>query len=324
MDKTTFRILEVLGNSLGSQISINELKNRISEKHPAYYKNIYDKVVSMEKGGIIILETIGRSRAVSLNFEDYRTIGLLGEMERIKLNSLMENTRLRQLLEGLDKANPTCIINPIENLKLNRAELLTLEIYKEAEYHSRKAAIKTDQLILSEKAFLGLLKSYDFNPLKTMLKNFTVIIKPDDFWDIMKEALKSRVTINKEYELPLSQKDLAYNMGRFGYIEIGERIKESDNICLEMVISSILISGSQREKEAIGALLHKNKTNYPLLIFLCKKYNKLEQLLGILNVLNKIAPTKELTFAIKTLDELGVKEEKADYMSIKKKVELYD
>ncbi len=332
MDKTTFRVLDALCRGLGNPISIHELKNRVSKTYgSAYYKNIYDKVQNLEKEGILTLESIGKSRAVSLNFANYRTTSLLGEIEKLKLDKILENPRLKQLFEEIESQTrgiflSISAIKPFENLSLNRAELLILNFQEEELYPlikkiERKLNIRIDPLILPKQEFLDLMSSNEYNPLKSMLKDQTVIIKPDDFWAIVRES--NRISIEDEIQFPISEKNMVYNLNRLGYREIGEKIQVGEKICLELIIADILISGTSRKREAVPTLLSKNKISYPLLIFLAKKYNKLDVLLGLLKALNEIKTTKEAEAAVQMLENMGIKGKKADYESIKEKMDLY-
>jgi len=332
MDKTTFRILDTLTRDFGTPVSINELKNRIDKTYgSAYYKNIYDKVKDLENEGILNLENVGKSKSISLNF-NHKTISLLGEMEKNKLSEIIKNTRFSQFFENVENQTRGLYISissikSIKNLSLNRAELLILNFQQEELYTlikklESKTSIKIDPLILSRQEFLDILTSKEYNPLKTMLKDQTTIIKPDDFWTTIAEK-DTNIFYEEEKELPLSETNLIYNLNRFGYREIGEKIQESEKICLELIIADILISGTSRKKEAIPILLSKNKASYPLLFFLCKKYNKLDVLLGFLRALNKIKSTREVENTIKILENIGTEEKKVDYKPIKEKMDLY-
>ncbi len=75
------------------------------------------------------------------------------------------------------------------------------------------------------------------------------------------------------------ERDIAYNLAKFGYSELGGRLEKGTDICLEYVIASILMKGSARRAKAIPALLAKNSPDYSILFFLCKKYNILGGLL---------------------------------------------
>lgn len=129
----------------------------------------------------------------------------------------------------------------------------------------------------------------------------------------------------------INENDLTYNLARFGYTEFGSQIKEGTQICLETIITSILLKGNSRKIEAIPVLLAKSlnkKTqrtpSYNLLIYLCQKHGQLEKLMGLLEELQKILPNKETEYALKVLKVLKIKPKKADAKAIKEKMRLYN
>lgn len=363
MDETTFRILDALSRDLGRPTSINSLVGKIRSLHrTAYYKNIYDKVQELAKQGTIRLDNIGKSSIVTLNFNDYHTTGRLAEMELEKERRFLENkTEMQMLLMEMKtyfrdfRINSISIISPQKNIPLNRAEFLFIlyeplkrmeEVHepehgRETEQDREKSiqneifiihslmqklqgihSMKLDCLVLRSKEFLSLLKESQSNPLKAMLPGQIAFFHPQDYWIEIKVV--GGIAEAEEIDpAKIPEKDLVYNLSRFGYKEIGSKIVQGRDICLESVITSILISEDARRIEAIPVLMVKNKPRYGLLLFLCKKYGKLGKLFGLLNALHKIKKTKGAENAIRILEELGIEEEKADEKAIKQKMELY-
>lgn len=359
MDRTTFRILDTLSRDLGSHVSINELTKRISRLHgPAYYKNIYDKVQKLSRKRLLRTTTVGNTCQVCLNFDSYELSSLLGEMEYEKKRALISSGNwLLSLISSLDEQfrpfpiSSISIIRPLKAASLNRAELLFIlpdprpfeidgkpgstETVKERNLRERIAIhsairglerhhnTRLDPLILNKSEFFSLLRPRD-PTLRDMLSDQATFFRPEDFWITVKEAKwkgtefgGARVTPNK-----ISEGDIAYNLERFGYREFGKGGKGRD-IPLEYVITSVLLSGDARRTEAIPVLLAKNKPNYSLLLFLCQKHSRLEKLLGLLNALKKIKCSNDALSAIRIIEALGIREEKADLRDIKKKMELY-
>jgi hypothetical protein len=255
--------------------------------------------------------------------------------------------------------NSISIISPEKNILLNRAEFLFIlyeppkkmeEVHetgqgREKEQEREKSIqneilsihsvmqslekahnMKLDCLVLRGKDFLSLLKESQSNPLKVMLPYQIAFFHPQDYWIEIKEAIISGIGIRGAEEVnpaKISEQDLAYNMSRFGYKEMGTRISKGRELCLEYIIVSILIKDDARRIEAIPILLAKNKPRYNLLIFLCKKYEKLEKMLGLLKVLNKIVKSKETGNAIKILETIKIRGKKADEKAIIQKMRLY-
>jgi len=348
MDNTTFRILDVLSRDLDSPISINELTKRIKETHgTAYYKNIYDKIQDLKKQNILNTTEIGKASVVTLNFNNYKLTDILGEMEKKKKQEFLErDIEMQTIFLEIDKefrgAFPSIesisIIDSEKNLKLNRIELLFLlanfeeeqtvfSIHSIMERFQSKHNIKIDFLILTEKEFLDLLVSEETNPLKEMLSDKITFFSPEDFWITIKTALIKDIRIKTEEGMnpaKITEQHLIYNLNRFGYKEMGTRIEQGKKICIEYIIASILLQEDARRIQSIPILLIKNKINYNLLIFLCKKYKKTGELFGILKILNKIKENNEIKNAIRTLEIMKIKEIKMNEKSILEKLRLYD
>jgi len=284
------------------------------------------------------------------------------ELKR-KQNFLEKKTELQMLLLGMETyfsqgfylIESISLADPERNMKLNRAEFLFLlaeplqwvkngkpepeekgivmlqsemwGIHSIMQTLQKMHSIKTDYLILRENEFLELLKSEESNPLKEMLSNKIAFHSPQSFWIEIKTALTKGIQIKLEKEeanpAKISEQDLIYNLSRLGYKEMGPKISQGRDICLESIITSLLLKNDARRIEAIPAILAKNKANYNLLIFLCQKYNQLEKLLGLLQVLNKIKGSEEIENAIRILKERKLIEKKYDEKSIKQKMRLY-
>lgn len=350
MDETTFRILDALSRDLGRPTSINELTGRIRKLHKtAYYKNIYDKVQELKRQDIVKLERIGKSSIIWLNFNNYRLTEILDEMEKEKKWKFLEGReKIKRLFMDIKRlldefpVDSVIVINPESNLHFNRAEFLFIlyepiddlslyedtprTIYSVIKGLEKDYYMELDCLILGEEEFKELLGAGEANPAKEMLPDHITIISPEDFWVIIKEALSNGIKIKREEEVnpaKISEADLTHNLSRFGYEEMGPRIEKGRDICLEYIITSILISGDARRAEAVPILLAKNRPRYSILLFLCKKYGKLGKLLGLLKALDKIKKTGDAENAIKIMEKMKVKEEPPDEKAIKQKMGLY-
>jgi len=347
MDETTFRILDTLSRDLGRAASINELTKNIKKLHKtAHYKNVYDKTRELEDKGFLRIDSISRASIVQLNFSNYLLTDLLAEMELMKKQLFLEKRmELQTLLAKIDarfrQESPIeCIslIKAEKNAKLNRLEPFFLLRHQSPTTLRNKILayvqeledihnIKIDCLILAGTEFLSRVAAEDANPLKEMLSDQITFFSPQAFWTKIKVALAEgrKITAEKETNpAKITEEDLTYNLNRFGYSEMGAEIKEETRVCIEYLIIAILIQNDARRVEAIPILLTKNKTEYSLLTFLCKKYGKAGKLLGLLKAMNKIQGDAKTRDTIKTLEILGLREEKADEKSIREKMRLYD
>lgn len=346
MDETTFRILDALSRQLGSDISINELTKEIEGLHgSAYYANIYRALQNLVETGIIALAKAGKSYFISLNFGNYLAIDFLAEMElRRKYELLRRNPEMQMLLAEIGSQcsdfpiKSISLINPERNIRLNRTELLImLQKRSEEEMDAlqetmqalyRRHNMRIDYLAIRREEFEDLLKSEERNPLKEMLSDKIAFFNPQAFWMAIAEAFEKgiRVRIERQETNPakISEQDMTFNLARFGYKEIGAEIKQGERICIEYIITSILLKGDARRIEAIPILLAKNQANYSLLVFLSRKYALSDRLLGLLKALNSIRPKKEVQEAIRSLETMNVKAVKINESSVRENMRLYN
>lgn len=350
MEETTFRIIDTLSRELGNPISISKLTERIKKLHgTAYYANIYRALQNLTREGAITLTKTGNTSIANLNFRNYLLLDLLTEMELRRKHELLKRGELQILLMDLDarlrnmrRIESISLINPEQNLKLNRLEFLilldrdlkdssrldyTLTIYELMRELQNKHNTKIDPLILTFDECLELLASEEINPLREMLPYAITIYSPSAFWnEIARSSRKIHgIPLREKQTNParIAERDLIHNLARFGYREIGPEIKEGTDICIENIITSLLIEKDARHTEAIPILLAKNKANYNLLIFLSQKYGLEGELLGILRALNSIKPSEERQGATRILEAMKIKEIRADEDSIRQKMRLY-
>ncbi len=345
MDKTTFRILDTLSRDLASPVSINELTKRITRLHsPAYYKNVYDRVHELSRRRLLSVSTTGNASQVSLNLGSYLLTDMLAEVEMINKRTLLENREgiqaiLMELESCLSRDFPlidsVSLVAPKRNLSLNRLEFLIIlkrgatdlmDMHLCLRRLQSMHNISIDPLILSESEFTGFLRSSEYNPLKDMLSDKIAVLNPVNLWRLLSKHLTSGMVIKSTGSVDITripEKDLSYNLERFGYREFGTRTRAGRRICLECIIISAMLSSDARKRESVPILLAKNKINYSLLVFLCQEHNILNKLLGLLNTLKKIKCSNEALSAIRILEAIGIDEEKADLKGIKKKMELY-
>ena len=348
MDKTTIRILDTISSNIGDSLSINQLTNRMKDRYgSAYYANIYDKLQNLKDNGLLNLEPIGRSSNVNLNFENYRLIDTLSEMEiEKKIEFLNKKTGLFPFLTemGTSLSDRCCIrsinaINPLKNTKLNRIELLsllnetpdysnqTIEIHKATLNLQRKYNLKINNLILDKKDFFNLLTSDEINPVREALSQQITLYNPQAFWSQIKEtAQKNQIkTLQTETKpLSISELDLNFNLNRFGYREFGASIVEGKKFCIEYIATSLLQREEARGIDAVAVILAKNSFNSNLLVFLSQKYEVSPRLLGILEVLGQTNPKSEIKNTLKILKAVSTQELPADKESIRQKLELYN
>jgi len=361
MDKTTLMILDELSSNLGRNISIHGLTNELKKDcHKAHYKNIYDKIKELSKNNDIILEKIGNSSIITINFKSYNLLNLLSQLELIKKQQLLENdSELGMLFPEMDTyfkeefgyINSISIMRSKKNKALNRAEFLfimkepgnngrctgeiiwkeILDIHKIMRNLEKIHNIKLDYLIVRENEFFELIKETAHNPLKEMISAQTVLMYQENYWLEIKKVADEGISIKGIEEInpaKISEKDIIYNLGRFGYKEMGTEMEKGRDFCIETIITSLMLKGDARRIQAIPVILGKNiergrKPIYNLLIFMAMKYKKSEKLLALLTLTGKLLPNKQITDAIEIMNCISIKPEKIDERGIKQKMEMY-
>ncbi|MDI6736907.1 MAG: hypothetical protein QME12_00120 [Nanoarchaeota archaeon] len=344
MKQITYRMLDALGRTLGRQISISELARAIRKlRGSAYYKNIYDETKSLRKQGIITINESGNSCLLSLNPSCSGIADVMAEAEIIRKRELLAGRENRMLLAADIEAefraghaiSAIAMINPEQNFRLNRAELLFIlqetcdsdereGILLKARGLEKKHGTIIDCILLNEQKLIEMLSNGEANPLKAMLMDKIAISSPQAFWAVLMQAMKEgRRILLQEYIKP-KEDDLMHNMARLGYREIGWKPEKAMDYSIEPLIAEILAKGSARMNEAVPILLAKNPLDYSLLIFLCRRTRLAGKLLGILSAMKKIKSSKELEIAIRIIYGIyGEKEIKADEKSIRQKMRLY-
>ncbi len=352
MDATTFRILDIVSTYLGKFFSINQLTEKIREIYgTAYYTNIYKRLHDLETQRILNLNRFGNSSIIELNFNNYLLIDFLTEMElRKKIEFLERRTHMQILLEEMDdrfgdssSIKSILSVDPEKNSKLNRMEFLCLLRHLDQRSHIQDEAIgicrefrrlqdkhnlRIDSLILDGFAFHALLESDEVNPLKEILSRKMAFFCPQAFWSEVREIVEKGIEIKAE-EIAIrpdeiSETDLITNLARFGYKEFGSRVGQGRRICIEYIVTSLLMQGDPRRIMAVPIIIAKNNVNSNVLIFLSQKFGVSEKLLGILKILADVKSTEEIRSAVELLGALNVKETEIDKNSVLEQMRLYN
>ncbi len=258
MNRTQLRILDVLARDLGNRIPISQLTKRIRETHSStYYANVHRALAKLKDDNAVSIEKSGRSSLVSINLDTSASIDLLAEMELTLKRELSREqpefelliSDLIDLLEQFPVISSASLIDPQRNLKLNRAEMFvilhdgidnleargaTLGILQKLE---SQHSLRIDGLILSKLEVENLLRSRERNPLREMLSQKVVVYAPQAFWtlmrDLWKRGLQVRFDRKETHPAKLRERDVVYNLARFGYKEMGPTIDEGQSISSE-------------------------------------------------------------------------------------------
>lgn len=355
MDEATYRILDILSRRLGISMSINEITKNIDEIHGGtYYANTHEKIKELDREEILILTKAGRSSLVSLNFDNYMIINMLAEMELRRKHDFLKGKQEMQMLmlkidthmRSVPLISHILLMYPEKNTKLNKAEMLIhlkesddkkavegtkIQIHTIAETLQQTHNVRMDYLALENGTFIDLLKSNEHNTIREMLHDKIAILHPQDFWlevkNVTEKGIKIYAISHEISPAKISEEDIVFNLARFGYTEIGSKVKQGKLFCVEYVISSIMFHDDTRRMDAIPVIIAKTpKISYDLLLFLARKYGFGGKMLGILRILRNLVAHRMKTVdePIRLLEAMGIEEVKVNIKSIKEKLRLYN
>jgi len=223
-------------------------------------------------------------------------------------------------------------------VRLNRAELLILidqenlaNIQKSSSMINelrRHSNIRIEDLILSQSKLIDFLESSEKNPIKEMLSDKIAIYLPQSFWNLIRNAYVHGTRIRFDNERTnlskIKESDVAYNLAKFGYKELGPEIRQGEDYSVEYIISAILMGDDPRRAAAASILISKNRHNFELLEFLSMRHSFAEKLLSLLEAINHISPAPEFSDAISAFKERGINPGRVvDDGQIRNLMELY-
>lgn len=342
MRETEFKILDTLSRDIGNPNSIRKITEQINGIHgPAHYPEVYSKIQDLEKKKLIHVDKYGKSSVASLNFDNPLLIDSLAQVELTNKIRFLEGRRdwqtlilqLDGYLREYSMIGSILMINPETNARLNRIEFFVLlrsreskkklaSIRKTMGLLQRVHNIRIDCLMLDEASFGSLLRREDHNPIKEMMSYKIAIFDPQTFWLVIKNLLDRGIRIRVAEPVSptrISQQDIAFNLARFGYKEMGVDIVPGKPIGIEYLAASILIKkDSIRRLEAIPIILAKNtgKVNYHLLVFLASKFKAVRQLYKILKTLDAARPTQEVKQIVGEIKEEAVQKTAKDQRTV--------
>ena len=350
-----FRILDVLSREIGNTLSINKITEKVKTMYGSGdYKNIYVAINNMNKDKIVTLEQAGNTSIANINFENYMIIDLLSEMELRKKQDFLKNRQEMQMLMleldtylyNQDLIQSISIINPERNAKLNKTEFLVhlkkssnrkmiyetkLGIYAILNHLQMIHTTRIDALVLEDNEISDLVKSNEVNPVREMFYDKITVFNSQNFWLWMRNEIingtKIKIEEKQTHPAKISEEDSVYNLARFGYTEFGPKVKEGRQICIEYIIAAIMSRKDARRIDAIAIILAKNtkRTNYDLLLFISRKYEFAEKILGILKSLRNLVAHAKMAVEepIRLLETMNIEEIKTDEKRMKDRLKLY-
>ena len=345
MNGTEFRVLEALTRRIGDPVSIRQLTSEMGESGPAYYPNIYRALSSLQKEGIVTMEKQGKASIPALDFANYLLLDTLTEMELQKKREFLMRwpdtwvlfESLERELGDLPSVGSILLVDPERNVKLNRAEPLVL-LEEKAKAQMEKVErvpheigtrlnVRVEPLVVAGAELIERLRSRERDPFKEMIPNVVVLHMPQRFWRLIRDAMVhgTQVKFDLDRTIPskIGQKDLAYNLARLGYKELGAEMERGHDSSVEYIVSSALLGEDKRRIAAVPVLLAKNKVDYSLLVFLSEKHGFAEKLLGVLIAMIKLAPSKEIERALAAMSGIGIIPARVDEVHMKQAMRRY-
>lgn len=299
MTKEEIRILRYLSDSLGNGGSILNMTKEIGKRYGnAYYRNIYNAVMKLEKSRMISITTAGRNRLIYLNLKNPLSIYRISEADNEKSAEIdMAEPILNELLGlALDYGIITaCALKSEEYTRINRIELLLItrsynqldelikRLLKVESFHNTRI----DPIILTPDEFSDTLEGSELNRIKDMIEDRCILYNSEGFWEIIRGyRINEKYKSTDRFPDELGNVQLAYNYGRFGYL-LYEYTKPGREISLEDTIFMMSASKEARIRYGAFVLLHKNigKINLPYLYYIFKRHDELNMLKSILAVL---------------------------------------
>jgi len=284
-------ILDLLSSATSGETSINMLSRQLKENgFSGDYKNTYQKIIKFEKENLLLTTKIGKSKTISINYQNPKTISKLAIMELSKkIDFIEKNPIFSKILLDLQTitADFILITNPQKNINLNRIEILILtenplEALKLCNKTEERYSIRIDCLALKNNDFTKLIKSNN-STIAEILTNKIILTNQEHFFELAGDILAKSKLKRMDYSLTdLNEAEIRYNLSKFGYSEFGKEQK-SKNLSFEESIISTLILGTARQKTALKSLIMKNEFNSELLAFFAKKYSKQKEIQGLIN-----------------------------------------
>jgi hypothetical protein len=293
MDEMEFRILETLSQDPGERLSIRALNQEIHRRHgTAHYANTYRTLRRIQREGVVVLTEAGRARLVSLHLDNPIAIDALSEVEIWKRRAVLrEHPRLQPMVDALAELPfpaPACLVDLPRNRALDRAEVLavspawasvrqaTAALSPRLRDQEEALGIRIDVLILSEGDFVALMAAAGRNPVREMLSRRIVLLGPDLLWRRLRGVAAGGAPIRFDREetnpAKVSDGDIAQSLSRFGYREFGRRTEGGADLGIELLSVAVLLREDARHLNALPTLLRRHPPNYPLLVFLSRKY----------------------------------------------------
>ncbi|MFW5704412.1 MAG: nucleotidyltransferase domain-containing protein [Nanoarchaeota archaeon] len=185
LKQNELQVLELLFDDLTSKYTIHSLSEKLNQKYPQTFRIVKE----LENKKLIILETIGNSKVISLDFENFHEEYIIVEISRTKKT----NSKITKIIEILRKIEnvPTSILfgsfanntnkkdSDIDLLFLTENEKIQREI------KNKLSLYNIDFNFISKENLLDLFFSKGLNLGQEILKNHKVLTGFENFIQLL-------------------------------------------------------------------------------------------------------------------------------------------
>jgi hypothetical protein len=299
MNNIERKVLSYISDGLGSGGSILSIAHGMSKKYGnAYYPNIYNAVIGLEKKGVVSIIKDGKNRSVRLALDNPLSVYYIGEAESWKAADTGIDSEIAKELLSLAlefDIITICILKYREYIRIGRIEILII-VRLHGQDGRLAAALagmesahnsKIDPIILTPQELSAMLEGSELNRVKELISDKSIFYNSDGFWEIFREYRIDGNYANRErFPEELTKPQLAYNYNRFGYA-LYEDAKSGTKITLEDTIFFMSTSEETRIRYGAIVLLYKNsnRLNISYLYYLFKRHDELGTLKGMLESL---------------------------------------
>ncbi len=307
MTKEETRILRYLSDSLGNGGSILSISDGIRKRYgKAYYRNIYDAIMKLEKSGAITITTEGKNSLIRLDMRNPLSIYYISEAENQKITEMDIPKEITDALLNLALDSDIiaiCALKYEEYIKINRIELLII-----ARSHGQEGApiadlleiesmhnTKIDPIILTPQELSDILEGTELNRIRDLITDKSILYNSEGFWEIIRKYKIDEKCGNLDrFPEELDRAQLAYNYNRFGYA-LYEDARSGKEIAIEDTIFMMGESNEARIRYGAFILMRKNirKINLSYLYYLFKRHEQLGMLKGMLASLREFYDTRD-------------------------------
>ncbi len=363
MDTTTLRVLDTLARTIGESHSIRSLAEQVEVHHgTGHYPNVHEKLQGLASEGVVSFEQAGRSKVPRLHLQRTGIADTMATMELWRKHQLLSDRanaaeaiqRLEAELSAEEAVLSVCLVDAGRNLKLRRLEPLVLlrdqaqpmgagnpghadgrERIRASELHltetlaglEQRLSLRIDPWVVDVGTFGEHLRAGDANPSPRILRTETCLWHPQAFWRAIAGSLPHGGGLASETPARLAELEvpaLAWNMGRWGYVERGRAVDEQATpICPEAVAIGALASRNPRWQAAAGVILSKADLKPTLLTYLAKANDLQGELAGLLQMLHNRRPDPRLSDTIKLLQARDVEPHPIEQDMVNQALESY-